>query len=75
MNQPSQQPVPCISGAAGIDTNVLPFTDAPAIISPMESASSGAARPSIGNPSITKPRVMPPMSYITPLGMPVVPPV
>ena len=25
MNQPSQHPVPCISGAAGIDTRVLPF--------------------------------------------------
>ncbi len=75
MKQPIHNPVPCISGAHGIDTTSLPVSATPLMIGPTSAASSGGATPSSGNPLAISPRVIPPIVYITPFGMPVVPPV
>ncbi len=71
MNVPSHTPVPCISGQAGMEIRWSADSTSPAI----SAASVGGARPSIGYPASTNPFVIPPMAYITPLGIPVVPPV
>ncbi len=72
---PSHTPVPCISGAHGIEMSPPPASMMPFTSGAMSVASVGAARPSIGRPSWANDWVRLPMSYITPLGMPVVPPV
>ena len=72
---PPQAPVPCISGAHGIETIWVPAPTTPATIGATSAASSGGASPIRGSPPVTWAFVSSPIAYITPLGMPVVPPV
>ena len=75
MKQPIHSPVPCISGAHGIEISWLPPSTAVLTMSATSPASDGGATPSSGKPLAIRPAAMPPFAYITPLGMPVVPPV
>ena len=72
---PSHRPVPCISGAPVIDTLFRPASCRPVTSGAIASADAGGSMPRAGNPSVQKNLVMPPMSYMTPFGIPVVPPV
>ena len=64
-----------MSGAHGMEMSPAPLSTTPFTMGAISAASVGGVSPMSGNPSRAKERVKPPMSYMTPLGMPVVPPV
>ena len=72
---PSHSPVPCINGAPVIDTPASPCSWSPTAIGASSSALSGIGSPIDPNANWQKKPVIAPISYITPFGMPVVPPV
>ena len=64
-----------MSGAQGIDTMREPCSTAPLTSSATPAAEAGGSRPTIGKPCMMNPSARPPVWYITPFGIPVVPPV
>jgi|GEM_PF-2677305 len=72
---PSQQPVPCISGGPDIATVAWPASRS-CFARPGSALGSGTgASPTICGYVLRKNSVKPDSGYITPFGMPVVPPV
>ena len=72
---PSQQPVPCISGGPDIATNGVPAANIWRAVAGSPAASSTGASPIIGGYERRKNSVNSPVGYMTPFGIPVVPPV
>ena len=71
---PSQQPVPCISGGPDIATSGVPASTRRSACAVSSDASSGG-RPTMPGYASTKNWVNSRSGYITPFGIPVVPPV